>query len=114
MSDGNPQAALTQLEREYLKGESDIEPGTQQARNTRSRIRGRMVRAVLDFALAKQHLARRDIDLIAKAISDKECQQAIDCIEQFGGAAGTVDAERVADALQSDDADVTIEINHNA
>lgn len=60
-------ALLTQGQREYLKGESDIEPGTSRERAIRARIRKRLVRSVEDLALIHDHVEQRDIE---KAFSD--------------------------------------------
>ena len=55
-----PRGVLSQRDREYLVGESDIEPKTQSERNVRGTIRERVKNALLDFTLLLHHLPPRD------------------------------------------------------
>jgi len=57
MVDDRDRGILTQGDREYLAGESDIEPKSQSERNARSRIRKRVRNGLLDF----QYLANPEL-----------------------------------------------------
>ena len=60
-------ALLTENQRKYLTGESDIEAKSAQERAIRARIRNRLYQSVLDLGLLQQHLEHRDL---AKAFED--------------------------------------------
>lgn len=60
-------ALLTENQRKYLTGESDIEAKSAQERAIRARIRNRLYQSVLDLGLLQQHLEHRDS---AKAFED--------------------------------------------
>lgn len=60
-------ALLTENQRKYLTGESDIEDKSAQERAIRARIRNRLYQSVLDLGLLQQHLERRDL---VKAFED--------------------------------------------
>lgn len=63
---------LTKAQRKYLRGESDIEEGTQRERTTRSRIRKRLVNGIQDLSLALFRLDKRDIDQVKNGISESD------------------------------------------
>ena len=65
-----PGAVLTPSQREYLRGESDIESQTDRERMTRARIRERIRAAIADFSL------------LLEATDPDELHQALDLIEQ--------------------------------
>lgn len=60
-------ALLTENQRKYLTGESDIEAKSAQERAIRARIRNRLYQSVLDLGLLQKHLEHRDL---AKAFED--------------------------------------------
>jgi hypothetical protein len=51
---------LTEADRSYLRGESDIEPKSNSERHVRQRIRDRTVHALIDFSLVFGGLEERD------------------------------------------------------
>ena len=55
-----PRGILSQRDREYLVGTSDIEQKTQKERNIRGDIRTRVKHALIDFTLLMNHLSPRD------------------------------------------------------
>lgn len=55
-----PRGILSQRDREYLVGESDIEQKTQKERNVRGDIRTRVKHALIDFTLLMNYLSPRD------------------------------------------------------
>jgi hypothetical protein len=63
---------LTKAQRKYLRGESDIEEGTQRERTTRSRIRKRLVNGIQDLSLALFRLDKRDIDQVKNGINESD------------------------------------------
>ena len=71
-----PRGVLSQRDREYLVGESDIEPKTQSERNVRGTIRERVKNALLDFTLLLSHLPPRDRRQIFDS-SDREMKIGI-------------------------------------
>lgn len=69
---------LTDSDRSYLLGLSDIEPSSQSERNTRARIRKRVQHALIDFTLLVENLEERDLDQILKASNlDSENQERL-------------------------------------
>lgn len=52
---------LTGDQRQYLRGQSEIEPGSSRERNMRRRIRQRVRNAVLDFGILNRHLDQEDL-----------------------------------------------------
>ena len=56
------QGILTATQREYLREEADVEPGSSHERAIRSRIRGRLNNAIYDLALMQATLEPRDIE----------------------------------------------------
>lgn len=59
-----PDAMLTQRERRYLAGESDIEPKSQEERGIRQAIRDRVRESILDFRILREQLEERDREKI--------------------------------------------------
>ena len=51
---------LTEADREYLLGESNVEPQSHTERKTRERIRNRAKNCLMDFAILFKHLEDRD------------------------------------------------------
>ena len=62
-----PGALLSSKQREYLRGEADIEPGTSTERAMRRRIRERVYHGLLDGQLVFDSLSHREQDLIFNA-----------------------------------------------
>ena len=67
-----PQGVLTQREREYLAGESDIEPKSDDERKIRQQIRDRVREGILDFRILFDHLEERDRNMIFSAEVDTD------------------------------------------
>lgn len=59
-----PRGILTEADRRYLTGQSDITPRSHGERRARERIRERIVNAFLDLSLIERHLEERDRKLI--------------------------------------------------
>jgi hypothetical protein len=57
---------LTESDRRYLLGLSEIEPSSQSERNARARIRRRVQHALIDFTLLVENLEERDLDQILR------------------------------------------------
>ena len=62
MSDEEISALLTPGQRDYLRGESDIEPGSANERAVRNRIRNRLRQSISDLAIINEHLEPRDLE----------------------------------------------------
>ena len=56
--------SLTEGQRRYLLGDSDIEPGSQRERTSRSRIRERIINGIDDTVLGLYYLDDRDLSQI--------------------------------------------------
>ncbi|WP_251342813.1 hypothetical protein [Haloplanus halophilus] len=63
---------LTQGDREYLAGESSIDPKSQSERNARSRIRNRVRNGLLDFRYLSdpEYFEDRDLDLLREYVDE--------------------------------------------
>jgi len=59
-----PRGVLTERDRKYLCGVSDVEPKSHHERRVREEIRGRVLHANLDYAILAYNLSERDRDLI--------------------------------------------------
>lgn len=62
---------LTEAQREYLRGDAEIEPGSAHERAMRSRIRKRLAKGFLDFRLVFDYLSEHDRD----ALLDKDAHE---------------------------------------
>ena len=71
--ESRPRGFLTEADRRYLLGTSDLEPRSHGERRARERIRNRFFNALLDFVLVEEHLADRDREQVfEKLISDDD------------------------------------------
>jgi hypothetical protein len=64
----NGPGMLTETQRDYLKGELDIESGSQRERTIRSRIRERVYNSLGDLLTLRHNLESRDIEQISERI----------------------------------------------
>lgn len=72
-----PRGVLTEADRRYLLGESDL-THEQSRRNTEARIRERVVNSVLDFALLAQFLKGKDRrQVFEKNLDDEEFEMGL-------------------------------------
>lgn len=62
MSDEELSALLTPGQRDYLQGESDIEPSSANERAVRNRIRNRLRQSISDLSIINEHLEPRDLE----------------------------------------------------
>ena len=62
-SDDRPRGILTKADRAYLRGETQL-ANDQSERNTRRRIRNRVLESTRDFEVLVEHLSERDRQLI--------------------------------------------------
>ena len=80
-----PRGILTQADRQFLRGETDM--STQAQRNTRRRIRNRVIHAIQDFSLLWACLPDDDLELIFESTDNKEkrfIRSAIQDMMAFG------------------------------
>ena len=100
MLDGErPSALLSSKQREYLRGEADIEPGTSTEHAMRRRIRERVYHGLLDGQLVFDSLSRRGQDLIFNAWKSPQFfPEDADSIRE-GVARESVEFERYATGL---------------
>jgi hypothetical protein len=73
---------ITPKDREFLLGESDIEPNSQSERNKRFRIRERMANALRDFQYLRQ-LEQGDLNQIVSQFDEDELDELIEDIAWF-------------------------------
>lgn len=71
---GRERGVLGQSDREFLLGTSDVEPGSQQARNIRARIRTRVINGLLDFDILLDHLQERDREQVFEFDPDESLE----------------------------------------
>ena len=62
MDDDEISALLTPGQRDYLRGESDIEKGSANERAIRNRIRNRLRQSIRDLAIINEYLETRDLE----------------------------------------------------
>ncbi|QLG61923.1 hypothetical protein [Halorarum salinum] len=65
-----PRGILNERERQYLLGDTDIEPRTQTERDIRATIRERLRHAIFDYALLFDQLENRDIEQVFDSRAD--------------------------------------------
>jgi hypothetical protein len=73
--DSRERGFLTEPDRRYLRGTSDVEPRSQNDRRTRQRIRDRTYHALLDFMLVFESMEDRDI---RRVFSNRESAEDYD------------------------------------
>lgn len=103
MSDDEISALLTPGQRDYLRGESDIETGSANERAMRNRIRNRLRQSVADLGLINKHLETRDLeqtfDLIDLLKLSPQLTLLLDIDSRIKGNYSSADSE----ALPSED-----------
>lgn len=67
-----PRGVLTEADRRYLTGVSDLEPQSHGERRARERIRERIINAFLDFRIIDRHLEDRDRKRIFSAFDSNQ------------------------------------------
>ena len=72
---------LTQSDREYLRGESDLEPKSHGERVARERIRKRIANSIIDLEVVGSHLQRRDWNQLVDSLDEDEIKRAITVLE---------------------------------
>lgn len=85
-----PRGILSKSDRQYLLGESDVEPRSQTERNVRARIRRRIVHGFIDLALLEKQLEERDRELLFFHDAPQTRRAARDWVNTTTGIAGGV------------------------
>lgn len=81
-----PRGILTEADRRYLTGQSDIKPRSHSERRARERIRERTVNAFLDLSLIERHLEERDRKLVFDVFDSNKLHP--DDSRLYGGGVG--------------------------
>jgi len=77
VADDEQGALLTASQRKYIKGESDVEPGTSHARAVESRLRTRLRWGMYDFTLLLGHLAPEERKKVFEEKGEKDGEEGL-------------------------------------